>query len=1026
VKNFLVYKSSAGSGKTYTLALNYICLAILGAKDKNLDYYKRILAITFTNKASSEMKERVLYYLQRLSLKNDIDNILEFIVIKTQLSKDEIFKLSSKVFSHVLHNYSDLNILTIDKFTYTIVKTFASDLGLTNNFELELDSNKIIKPAIAAFLDRITENDKDLVNVLLEYSSQKIIDGNSNNIEDDLEGFAKQFFGEENLNNNLPLHDYIKVKNQLITLKKASTLKVKNLRLHALNIFNQFQLTKSHFLRGTYHSFITKKLLSKKYGDWIPSSSMLKNIKDNKWYSEKLDENLKNSVESSKSALIKIIDDLIQVLKEHISVYEVLKKIYPNIVINELKTEIQRFKKQENIEHISEFNKRIHKLITLQSSTFIYERIGERFNHFLIDEFQDTSVLQWQNLLPIITDSIDFGKSIIVGDGKQSIYRFRGGEVQQFLNLPKIFKSDNLKSSKEWEGKLTDHYDVEDLEYNFRSKKEVIGFNNLFFEKIKNCLSKELQLLYLGHSQNDSFSESGGYIELDLFEGEDWRDQIMNKIYKEISILKNKKKYNYNDIAILCSSKSDVQLIAKFLNEKSIPVVSAEGLLVSSSKEVSFLIAFLNILQNPNNLIAQAHIISYLNSIGELKGDLNSLYKSLKIDGFLNFLEKNNFKLNFNSLLNLSLYEIVCALIEKFKFSEDPFLNSFNDIVHVYCQKNLNSLSDFLVWWGQVKDKKYVTINDSTNAVKILTIHKSKGLAYNIVFIPFEWRKRNKNEIWISNPGFLPKELNRYLINENKNLAYSSFNKQLEAEKNLSLLDNINKLYVAMTRAKDRLYVYSKSVKKDKINLHQLNGLLSYFSNNYPIYIGDKDESKKKYEVEEVNYFNLINSEKNDWRGIISLKNSALDIWDIENNDSQKDWGILLHLVLSKIQYLKDKEVVLNSILSKGMCSINQFQKLTNEINDILSDQQVQKFFSTEWHVVNEKEILMPNGKTLIPDRLLFKGEQVVIIDYKTGECKNNHKEQILNYSSALQQMGYNKIDCYLIYTKMINKVMKI
>jgi ATP-dependent exoDNAse (exonuclease V) beta subunit len=377
-------------------------------------------------------------------------------------------------------------------------------------------------------------------------------------------------------------------------------------------------------------------------------------------------------------------------------------------------------------------------------------------------------------------------------------------------------------------------------------------------------------------------------------------------------------------------------------------------------------------------------------------------------------------------LLNLSLYEIVCALIEKFKFSEDPFLNSFNDIVHVYCQKNLNSLSDFLVWWGQVKDKKYVTINDSTNAVKILTIHKSKGLAYNIVFIPFEWRKRNKNEIWISNPGFLPKELNRYLINENKNLAYSSFNKQLEAEQNLSLLDNINKLYVAMTRAKDRLYVYSKSVKKDKIYLHQLNGLLSYFSNNYPIYIGDKDESKKKYEVEEVNYFNLINSEKNDWRGIISLKNSALDIWDIENNDSQKDWGILLHLVLSKIQYLKDKEVVLNSILSKGMCSINQFQKLTNEINDILSDQQVQKFFSTEWHVVNEKEILMPNGKTLIPDRLLFKGEQVVIIDYKTGECKNNHKEQILNYSSALQQMGYNKIDCYLIYTKMINKVMKI
>lgn len=1034
MKNFKVYKSSAGSGKTYTLALNFICLSLLGAKANDVDYYKRILAITFTNKASSEMKERVLYYLRTLSLKEDIDNILEFILLQTKLSKEEVFKLSNQVFSHVLHNYSDLNILTIDKFTYKIVKTFASDLGLTNNFELELDSNKIIKPAIASFFDRITENDKELVNVLLEYSSQKIIDGSSNNIEDDLESFAKQFFGEENLNDNLSLKEYIKLKDQLINFKKASTLKVQALRLRALNLFNQFQLTKSHFLRGTYYTFITKKLLSKKYADWIPSHSLLKNIKDNKWYSEKLDENLKNSVENSKSSLINIIYDLLQVLKEHISIHEVLKKIYPNIVINELKTEVKNFKKQENLEHISEFNKRIHKLITLQSSTFIYERLGERFNHFLIDEFQDTSLLQWQNLLPIITDSIDFGKSIIVGDGKQSIYRFRGGEVQQFQNLPKIFKSEHLLNSKEWENKLNYHYDVEDLIYNFRSKKEIIKFNNLFFEKIKYCLSNDLQGLYLqdklegtrGHSQDDSFAESGGYVELDLFEGEDWRYEIMSKIFNEISVLNKENNYDFKDIAILCNSKSDVQAITKYLNGKSIPVVSAEGLLVSNSKEVNFLIAFLNIILKPSNQIAQAHIISYLHFVGVIDGDLGSLYKNIKVEGLLSVLEKNNFSLSLNSLLNLSLYEIICKLIEIFNFSEDPFLNSFNDIVHVYSKKNLNSLSDFLVWWELMKDKKYVTINDSTNAVKVLTIHKSKGLAYNIVFIPFEWRKRNKNEIWVDNPGCLPKELNRYLINENKNLAYSFFKDQVQDEQNLSLLDNVNKLYVAMTRAKDRLYIYSKSVNKDKSNLHQLNGLLGYFSNNYPIFAGDMKEVKTNCNIEEVNYFNLINTEKQEWRNVISLKNSALDIWDIENNDSQKDWGTLLHLVLSKIQYLKDKEVVLNSVLSKGMCSLKQFPKLRNEINDILLDKEVRKFFSSEWRVVNEKEILMQDGTTLIPDRLLFKEGKVVIIDYKTGEYRGHHKDQILNYSSALKQMGYNKIDCYLIYTKMTNKIMKI
>ena len=1029
MKNFIVYKSSAGSGKTYTLALNFICISITGASKYNIDYYKKILAITFTNKASAEMKERVLLYFSKLSNGEDIDNILSFVLEETKLSKDEVFRLSSSIFSHILHHYSDLNISTIDKFTYTIVKTFASDLGLSNTFNLELDNSKIINPSVALLLNKISEEDTDLVNVLLEFSLQKISDGSSNNIENDLKDFAKHLFKEDSsgLDLSLDLKEFIQIKDELILKKNQLLQNINEIRIQSVAIFDHFNLTKEHFLRGTYYNLIIKKLNSSNYKDWIPSDSLIENMKNDKWYKETLDNELKLDVEKCKPQLIKIIDTLLDTLKKYISVYVTLKKIYPNIIINELVKEIHSFKKENNLEHISEFNTRINKLILKQSSLFIFERIGERFNHFLIDEFQDTSILQWQNLLPLITDSLDFGKNIIVGDGKQSIYRWRGGEVQQFLNLPKIYNVQKLEYSADWQNKLTDHYIEKELIFNFRSKKEIINFNNLFFAKIKKALNFELQELYSSPPQDAKFSSDGGYIEIDLFESEEWREEILKKISSEILKLVNKNNYSFKDCAILCNSNADVSKIATYLNEISIPVVSSEGLLVSNSKKVNFIIAFLSFLKNPNNLTSQAHIITYLKSVNLLQENLHQLFMQIKEQGGLfSVLKKYNFSIDVYYFQSLSIYELVLEVITQFNLGADVYLDSFVDNVHNYSLKNLNSLSDFLIWWEDHKEKKYVTIDATTDAVTILTIHKSKGLSFNNVFIPFDWRGGNKKEIWVNNPGELPEKLTKCLITENKSLVKSSFRDQLDNEKELTLLDNINQLYVAMTRPKNRLYIYSKSLPKKPSDSVSLNTLLSFFTTSFPVIIGDSNESFIHEKTINNNNFIFKNIVSQPWREIISLKNSSLDIWDLENNDSKKDWGSLLHLILSRIHFIEDKDKVLEQALRGGLCSAKQFKRLSEELDEIFNDPSVQRFFTNEWEVITEKEILDQSGETYIPDRLLFNNDNVVVIDYKTGEYNNLYNKQILNYASILNQMGYKKIECYLIYTMKKNKVQKI
>ena len=1026
--NFQIYHSSAGSGKTYTLSLSFIALALQGNNFGYNNYYRRILAVTFTNKAATEMKERVLKYLNALSLKKDVDGILKWLLDNTQLDKDEIFNRSKDVHLHILHNYSDLAISTIDKFTYKIVRTFALDLGLSQNFELEMDNKKIIQPVVALLLNKISHSGGDLSSTLVNFALQKVEDGKSGNIENDLEEFSEQLFKENAQNyiaNKSNLSSYKKIREKLYIEKNNLSSKIKELSKDVSIFFDKHNLTKDCFKSGIFYNHFILKLVDKDDSKWRPTASLLQNISNDIWYAKSTREEHKDLVDSTKHHLINFFDKSMDLLTHYYSVKAVLKNIYSTALLSELTNEMISFKKENNIEHISEFNKKIHQIVTQQPSSFIYERIGERYNHYLIDEFQDTSLLQWQNILPLVTDSLDIGKTMIVGDGKQSIYRWRGGEVQQFSKLPEIYKGENLKYINDWQKKINSHYAALNLIENYRSRKNIVEFNNIFFKNVKDILSDDFRSIYDHVEQKTSNADEGGYVHLELFgdKENDFKQLILDKMVDEIQTLTTLHNYNFKNITILCNSRKSVSLVAEYFSKNGIPVISNEGLLLANSVKIKTIIAILQYLKEKQNTIAKVVIAEYLFYNNSTTSKLSEVHQQIKSDkGFLEFLNQFNVYLNPIKILQFSLYEIVEQVLSVFKIKNDVYIDFFLDAVLFFSEKNGSCITSFLSWWEDRVEKESIVVPEDNNAVEVMTIHKSKGLSFDIVMIPFNWEDRKKtNEIWVNTSNYFDSQLQTALINSSNQLELSYFKENYQLEKEKTLLDSLNKLYVAMTRPVERLYIFSKYLPK---NLKQyekkenLNSFLYKFSDKFPVIKGDYNmnyHSNKKFK----NKFKISDKDKLKWRDIISVKHSSNDIWDLEDVKKKKDWGKLLHLTLSKINYFEDKKTALKSLYDLGFITKEDQKKLEVTIDSILSHEKIYPYFTKEWEIKNEQEILLENGETYIPDRIAFSKtfDKVVIIDYKSGSYSVDDEKQVVDYAKTLSLMGYKNIEKMLIYT---------
>jgi len=1029
--NFTVYKSSAGSGKTFTLVKEYLKLAL--SDDRNPPVkYRTILAITFTNKAAAEMKERIVSGLEEISDPAGKGILIKKLKEETGLEEKTIRQRAATILQSILHNYSDFAVGTIDSFVHRIVRTFAFDLHLPVNFEIEMDSDKLLAQVIDLLISK-AGTDSDITRALVEFTESKAEDEKSWHIEKELFEFSKNLLTEEGVLHlgklkNIDTNGFLSIRNSLSKSIQQFESSIQHLASSALQLINNQGLELNAFYRGRSGTGAWFSSLSAGHFDKIePNSYVKETYVKGKFYADKTDDSDKLKIDNIKDRLSEAFHSIETLLEKQQSLYYLFKLISKNIyslaVLNEIEKLLTEIKKQKNCIHISEFNKIISRIVLNQPVPFIYERIGAKYLHYLIDEFQDTSVLQWQNMLPLIENSLSEGyTNMLVGDGKQAIYRWRGGEVEQFTQLPEIFLKEKSPFIAERERILKRNYNEQHLNNNYRSKKEIVGFNNSLFSFLEGKLIGNFRRIYNNLSQQADPENEGGYISLSFMEDnvEDEQQLTLDHIYETIRQLQAEN-YKLSDIAILCRTNKTGSIIAEFLTQKTIGVLSPDSLLLKNSRKVSFIGSLLKHLQQPGDDISKVEILQFLiesNSINGRLPDLIHTLKHKKTEGFDSLLKHYEFDFNHLQLLKLPLYEIVEQLIKIFHLGDSDFssLIYFLDEVLGYSTKNNNNLFDFLNWWSIRKEKASMNVPVGANAVNIMTIHSSKGLEFPVVIFPFTGSTVTaRGNLWVDLANQELPGLSSVFLPLGKGLEKTNYAHLYEEEKNKTLMDTVNLLYVALTRPEERLYIINSKPSKHPENLHSVTDMLCLYLQHLKVW----SEFQKEYD-----FGSKTNHSDKNRKNTNSIRLNMLQSFDwrtflkIRANAPEAEFGLIVHAVLAKIRIASDLNPVLSQFLKEGIIDLKEQEVLKTKIKRIIENKTLACYFREGVNLKIETEIILPNGERFRPDRVVLGPEATAIIDYKTGTKSDSHIKQIHNYGDLLAQMGYKNVEKYLVYVE--------
>ncbi|PBQ31162.1 hypothetical protein CNR22_05080 [Sphingobacteriaceae bacterium] len=1032
MSNFVVYKSSAGSGKTFTLVKEYLRLSLYDPK-KLSSNYKRILAVTFTNKAATEMKNRVVEALDQIANKEGFSFIGQLLSDELQISLPELKTRAAFVLSHILHHYSDFSIGTIDSFTHKIVKTFAHDLKLPVNFNIEMDTQGFYEKVIANLFSKIGE-DEYIGKLLKEYALTKAEDNASWDPELQIQEFSKLLQKE----NSGEYIDQLKhfsgdelesFRQQFLDFTKHYKATLKKNAQKAIDLISEHKLSDSDF----YYKAAGPQNFFKKCLDYsvnlesTEKGRIIDAVKTGKWANETGN---KTVVDAISPQLITIALELLNFVKEnykYFSLCELLsKQMYPLMLLKKIEEISLEQKQEERLVFISEFNHKIFEIINNEPTPFIYERLGERYQHYLLDEFQDTSSLQWHNILPLLDNSLSSGWfNLIVGDGKQSIYRWRNANVKQFATLPEIENTEGNFMIDERAQSLKRNFTGKVLNTNFRSLKTIVEFNNKLFESLSfKLLSEASQTIYADQSQLVK-NEATGYISIHLGkqEKEELDDFTCITIRDQISSAINSG-FSYKDICILARKNDHGNIIANYLVKQKIPVVSSDSLLLKNNFEINTIVSYLNYLVNRQDMISAGAVVNYLLQSQRIsESDYHfclvelsrhkSLFDIFKFCG----IQLSEGDLSLNNLFD-NCIEIIKAL--GLNSNGYHYVRFFLDEVNEFLVLKNSNISTFFEWWQRRSSRASMIIPENTDAVKIMTIHASKGLEFPVVIVPYcNWPVYRPGESWVQ-VNNEKVELPVSVISLSKKVSDSGFEKELEAEQQDQILDNLNLLYVAFTRAVERLHVISTRSFTSK-------------SPNVSEWISDFVSLQEAPSTE--NIFELgILSNKQSSHSSTSLPDFALEPLAfttnkntieikasyLNNNDhaeEAKQQGILVHWLLSKIKIASDLPAALDAALMEGLIAKENIPELSKKLNEILSHPELVTFFESGISTKLEAELITQNGELLRPDRIIFKPDETILMDYKTGkENDKSYFKQLYKYESALLAMGYTNIKKLLIY----------
>lgn len=1078
-----IYKASAGSGKTFTLSVEYIKLLI-----KDPQSYRSTLAVTFTNKATEEMKLRILSQLYGIwKLLPDSKSYIDKIKEDLDVTDEYMSERAGIALHNIVHNYSYFRIETIDSFFQSVLRNLARELDLTANLRIELNDYQIERNAVDELINSLDEN-SELLTWIMEYIRENMDDDKDWNVIGNIKRFGENIFREYYKTNSKKLNERLleegffkQYTTKLRQMRNEAEVEMQNEAAQFFDALNHNGIEindlnngkngpAGYFIKikkGIYNNTIVTKRLQKVLDEGSESS----------WVKQKSSKETQDIVrELANSTLTPLVHHAEDVRQKNWYIYGsavlTLRHLNQLRLLNSIENKVRMMNVEQNRFLLSDTHTLLHSLIRDTDSPFIFEKIGNYLENIMIDEFQDTSTVQWQNFKVLLEECMSHGEqqgNLIVGDVKQSIYRWRSGDWRMLNNIEREFPY------------LNSMLNVCSLDTNYRSSRRVITFNNAFFKRASELeyaaqksstpdtsSPEQLKKAYSDVAQKvPSFRDNHGYVSINLLPNEDYRQQALQKTAEAVSLLLDSGA-NYSDIAILVRSNDIIQLIAEFFANElpDVKIVSDEAFRLDSSVSVNIIVNAMLWLTHPDNILAKAYIAKAYQTyvLKKSEQETNKLLATAEgIDSALPcaLIDKRN------DLLTMPIFELAEQIYTFFNIGnikgEDAYLYAFYDALTDFIANNTADIDSFVEEWNDSIAEKTIQAS-AIDGIRIITIHQSKGLEFEHVVIPFcDWTLEKGNTIWctpqVEPYNELPLIPVDFSASQMKGTIYE-FDYNEEHLQNC--VDNLNLLYVAFTRAasslfviaqrgtpSSRSYIVEQAITDIKLEGSSLDGDPSDKKAELLFSYGELEivetKAKKKSdniftpEVENMNVDMATFSNKVEFKQSNKSRDFVADDDENTDDDDRKQLsyiktGKILHYLFSTINTTDDIDTSLAQLEMDGLIeeSGTNIKRLRDMLHKRFSNRQVADWFSSRWTLFNECTILDYDAATDTvrehrPDRVMKdeKTGEVVIVDFKFGSPRPEYVEQVNRYKALTQNMGYPNVKGYLwfVYSNRIEEV---
>jgi ATP-dependent exoDNAse (exonuclease V) beta subunit len=1057
-----IYKASAGSGKTYTLAVEYIKFLI-----QNPLAYRQILAVTFTNKATAEMKERIVQQLYGLATGDtDSDSYLRSISkgLGGKVTDEVIRKNAGIALQNILHDYSRFRVQTIDAFFQEVMRNLARELNLMPGMTIELNTTGVVNQAVEHLIDGLQRGNQ-VLGWIESFIEEQISEGKKWDVTADTQRFGTNLFNENYLQygkkqSEMLLREPTLIKNyrnQLKSLEKAALEEMKDYGDRFFSLLNDNGLSVDDLAgKGNGISSYFNKLSKGTFLDEekVRNKTVEKHLESAEAWCTKTSKRRAEIVFIVEGCLLPLLREAeqkrglntrlintCQLSLRHLSKLQLLDSISQQVNIDN---------KEANRFLLSGTNALLHSLMEEGDANFIFEKIGTSIKHVMIDEFQDTSSMQWDNFMLLLDNILSEGKdSLIVGDVKQSIYRWRNGDwnILNRLGTPN--------------GEFHRHILVESLNYNRRSESRIVDFNNALFQEALPYFrelepkepEKEYEKLQQAYSDVNQLlpedkEKDKGFVKVSMVNAtKDYVEETISLLGEEVKHLMNSG-IEPNQMAILLRNNLKLPDIATYFEtELGIHLGSDEAFLLSASEAVCLLIDALRVLSDPENVVAKA----------SLRLGFELLHKEEKPASWHSIFSKESqqvilpptFSEHLNELSRLPLYELVEELYSIFELDkikkQDAYLLCFMDEVSQYLTNHPSDISAFLNYWEEELSGKSIPSSE-TDGIRVLTIHKSKGLQFHTVLIPFcDWtlEKDGKHELLMWNKSVEQSPFNALDIipmNYGKQMRDSLYQADYEKERLQLWVDNLNLLYVAVTRAEKNLLMWSKASssneKSKKNSPAYIYGLLEYVLPKVadsPLGTWNAEESiyelgtlcTDKSKTDSKGHNKLAKHQQSHNVEMVSVKpkiqfrqsnRSADFIAGVDEEESPQRFinrGKLLHEVFSAISTKEDIQQAIDRLVFEGVIgSQAEEQEIKALTEHALTLPEVQEWYSGKWKLFNECDIIWMEHDELKkrrPDRVMQHDNDLVVVDFKFGQPQEKYHRQVQGYMNLLRGMVGNE-----------------